>query len=207
VAASRQRIVVQLKKSGEASVSDLSQALGLTSVTVRHHLQELRREGLVGDPTPRRRQGPGRPEMAYRLLQHARVDLPRNYRELCACLVDELSGPVAAEALVGILARAGENLSHSWISQPETLMSSREGDVEAFLEARGYLPRWVRSGDDLRLQLANCPYHEIAQEVPAMCRFDEALVAGLMGTEVTLEASIAARGLVCSFLLAGEPSI
>lgn len=204
MAATRQRIIVHLKKSGEASVADLSQALSLTSVTVRHHLQELRREGLVADPTPRRRQGPGRPEMGYRLLPHARVDLPRNYRELCSCLVEELSGELAAEALADVLVRAGQDLSRSWRSQSDMSRPSRRERTERFLEARGYLPRWVQERDGLRLQLANCPYHEIAQRFPEMCRFDEALLEGLMDTEVKLEASIAAMGEVCSFHLAGD---
>jgi DeoR family suf operon transcriptional repressor len=203
---SRQRIIVQLKKSGEASVTDLSRALGLTSVTVRHHLQQLRRDGLVGEPSPRRRRGPGRPEMAYRLTQEARDDLPRNYEELCVSLVDQLSGGASTAALKDVLLRAGENLSRSSIAW-QAPGTSRTETAEAFLEERGYFPRLRQASDGLKLHLANCPYHEIARHVPEMCCFDTALVAGLTGTNVKMEASIAGGAAACCFLLAGEPSI
>lgn len=205
--ASRQRIIVQLKKSGEASVADLSRELGLTSVTVRHHLQELRRDGLVDEPTPRRRKGPGRPEMAYHLVAGASSDLPRNYHELCSSIVGQLAGQFPTEILTEVLAGAGQDLGRSARSHRTGRAGTLEAHVEAFLEERGYLPRWVRRGDDRRLHLANCPYHEIAQNTPEMCSFDKALVAGLMGTSVRLEASIAAGAPVCCFQLASEGAI
>jgi predicted ArsR family transcriptional regulator len=206
MAASRQRIIVQLKKSGEASVSDLSRELGLTSVTVRHHLQELRRDGIVDDPKPRRRRGPGRPEMAYCLTQEARVDLPRNYEELCASLVDQLSGEASTAVLERVLVGAGENLSRSSVAWRGS-GTSRVEWAEGFLAERGYFPRLRQASDGLRLHLANCPYHEIARHVPEMCSFDTALVAGLMGTNVKMEASIAEGAAACCFLLTGEPSV
>jgi DeoR family suf operon transcriptional repressor len=206
VVASRQRIIVQLKKSGGASVSDLSRALGLTSVTIRHHLQELRRDGVVDDPTPRRRKGPGRPEMAYRLIPGAVVDLPRNYAELSECLIQQLCDQVSTEALPDVLARAGESLGRS-SGALERQEGHRAEGAEAFLEARGYFPRWREGAEGLQLLLSNCPYREIAQHVPEMCCFDRALVAGLMGTNVRMETSIAGGAAACSFLLAGEQPV
>jgi DeoR family suf operon transcriptional repressor len=206
VTESRQRIIVQLKKSGEASVSDLSRELGLTSVTVRHHLQELRRDGVVDEPRPRRRRGPGRPEMTYRLTQQARLDLPRNYRELCFSLVDQLSGQATGVDLEEVLVQAAESLSRSSITWQASGRSRAEW-TEAFLEERGYFPKLRHTGDELKLHLTNCPYHEIAEHVPEMCCFDTALVAGLMGTNVKMEASITGGAAACSFLLAGEPSV
>ena len=38
---SRQHIVEILKRRNQASVTELSQALGLTAVTIRHHLDTL----------------------------------------------------------------------------------------------------------------------------------------------------------------------
>ena len=46
----RERILNILKERGQATVDDLSQELGLTAVTVRHHLDILRGEGLIASP-------------------------------------------------------------------------------------------------------------------------------------------------------------
>ena len=87
---SRQRVIEVLKRRGEASVSELSQALGLTPVTIRHHLDALMEEGVVSPPAARRKAGPGRPEMVFSLTHRADVLTPRNYGELCACLLSTL---------------------------------------------------------------------------------------------------------------------
>jgi DeoR family suf operon transcriptional repressor len=202
VTSSRQRIIIQLKKSGEASVSDLSRALGLTSVTVRHHLQELRHEGVVGSPKPRRRKGPGRPEMAYSLVPQARIDLPENYQELCTALVEQLSEKPLSGSLSDALIGAGHNLGDSFGAGEET-QATRADRIEAFLEKRGYFPRWSQEGAGPLLHLANCPYREIAEHVPELCSFDKALLASLTGTNVRLEASIAGGAATCCFHLAG----
>ena len=205
MAESRQRIIEHLKRLGEASVSDLSWALGLTSVTVRHHLQGLQRDHIVDDPTSRRRPGPGRPEMLYRLTPLAEVDLPDNYGELCACLVDRLQTSQPFETLRDVFFGAGERLGRANSPTPGVAPKVRAKAVEAFLEGRGYFPSWIHTADGLRLQLANCPYHKLASQTPVVCGFDTALLSGLLGTEVKLEASIAARQPVCTFRVTDDP--
>ena len=203
MASSRRRIILQLKKSQEASVADLSRALGLTSVTIRHHLQELLREGVVGSPRPRRRKGPGRPEMAYSLVPQARIELPENYQELCTALLEQLSDLPSKRALSEALIGAGENLGRAF-GGGEGARGAKADQIEAFLEERGYFPRWAHEGATPSLQLANCPYLEIAEHVPEMCSFDKALLAGLTGTNVRLETSIAGGAAACRFHLAEE---
>ena len=44
---SRQRILEHMKRAGEASVAELSRALRLTPVTIRHHLEALQGERLL----------------------------------------------------------------------------------------------------------------------------------------------------------------
>ena len=46
----RRQILDILKTRGSATVEELRQELGITSVTVRHHLVDMRAEELVGEP-------------------------------------------------------------------------------------------------------------------------------------------------------------
>jgi len=102
---SRLRLVEVLKRRNQASVTELSQALGLTPVTIRHHLESLLEDEVVSQPTPRRKAGPGRPEMVYALTPRAEALTPRNYGELCSCLVQALDHGSADPAHA--LAQAG----------------------------------------------------------------------------------------------------
>ncbi|NTU63973.1 MAG: ArsR family transcriptional regulator, partial [Chloroflexi bacterium] len=60
--ATRQRILEILKERGAATVEELGSDLDLTPVTIRHHLDILRNEGLIQAPKVKRRDAPGRPQ-------------------------------------------------------------------------------------------------------------------------------------------------
>ena len=51
----RKRILELLKEWGEASVSELAEALGIAPVSVRHHLDILQGQGLITVARVRRR--------------------------------------------------------------------------------------------------------------------------------------------------------
>ncbi len=56
--ATRQRILEILKERHTATVEELAKELELTPVTIRHHLDILRSEGLVQAPQVKRRDTP-----------------------------------------------------------------------------------------------------------------------------------------------------
>ena len=196
VADSRARILEFLKRHGSGSVADLSRGLGLTPVTIRHHLEALLADELVEAPVARRRPGPGRPEMAYRLTPAADPFLPRNYGELCACVVRTLQSE--PDSVVGsALGAAGAALGRSQLGRVGMGRMARRDVLLKTLESRGYLPSWQIDDDSPCLVLSNCPYLEVARESPGLCQFDLALVQTVLGTEVSLEASIAAHDPAC----------
>jgi predicted ArsR family transcriptional regulator len=190
---SRQRILHHLKRVGEASVADLSVGLGLTAVTIRHHLDALQADGLVSRPTARRKPGPGRPELIYRAAPAADRLMPRNYEELCSCLLASLSPKHAGADLELTLESIGAEFGRA----------NRPGDgmvgLRAFLERRGYFPSFEHSADSTVVELANCPYLELARATPALCHFDRALIGALLGTEVSVASRIVDPSPVCSF--------
>lgn len=192
---SRQRIIEVLKRRGEASVTELSLAVGLTPVTIRHHLDALLEEGVVSEPAPRRKPGPGRPEMVYALTGLAESLTPRNYGELCACLLDALSD-VALDS-DRLLAMAGEGLPNL-SPRPQR---SGVGSALGFLETRGYFPSVEHSDAGPAILLANCPYLEVARSHPQVCQFDIALLTRLVGAPVSVETSIALDDSFCRLRL------
>lgn len=196
---SRQRILHYLKKSGQASVAELSRSLALTPVTIRHHLEGLRSEGLVGKPVARRKPGPGRPEMMYRGTPAADTQMPRNYGELCGCLLENLRGPAGGGDLEAVLASVGTELGGR-----ETVPSGSNQlrFIKHFLEERGYFPSASQFEGRLRVELANCPYLEVARKAPALCHFDRALLEALFGRPVAMGGRIVVHQPVCTFEIA-----
>ncbi len=201
---SRARILEFLKRHGSASVADLSHGLGLTPVTIRHHLEALMADDLVEEPAPRRRPGPGRPEMAYRLSPSADSYLPRNYGELCACLVGVLDGEPGS-AVGSALAAAGASLGRSQVRRAGAGRGEGRRTLLAILERRGYLPAWDPAGEAPSLILNNCPYLEVARITPGVCQFDLGLITSVLGVGVRLEASIAEQDRACRFRMLEAP--
>jgi len=189
---SRSRIIEVLKRRRQASVTELSQALGLTPVTIRHHLDSLSEDEVVSEPVPRRKAGPGRPEMVYALTAHADKLTPRNYGELCSCLLQVLGG-ASIEPSTSLI-QAGAELGGRAQGRSNR---ARLPVLLDFLEARGYFPSAEMAGGDTLIVLANCPYHEVARAMPHFCSFDVALLERALDAKVTAEASIARHDPAC----------
>ncbi len=189
---SRQRILESIKQSGQASVAELSQALALTPVTIRHHLESLRSEGLVAEPAPRHKPGPGRPEMMYQVTPAANAYMPRNYGELCGCLIQAVGSAQTLE-LEGLLVEMGRELGSS------AGTAGQEAAAMIYLEERGYFPSLEENEGMIILQFANCPYLEVVQGAPSLCQFDRALVEALFGGEVEMLGRIVECEPVCTF--------
>ena len=196
---SRQRILHYLKKSGQASVAELSRSLALTPVTIRHHLEGLRSEGLVGKPVARRKPGPGRPEMMYRSTPAADTQMPRNYGELCGCLLENLRGTAGGGDLQAVLVAVGSELGGR---ENVPTGSNQLRFIKHYLEDRGYFPSATQVEGRLRLELANCPYLEVARKAPTLCHFDRALIEALFGRPVEMGGRIVQHQPVCTFDIA-----
>lgn len=192
---SRQRILEFLKKSGQASVAELSKALALTSVTIRHHLETLRAEGLVADPVARHKAGPGRPEMMYHITTAANKFMPRNYGELCRCLIQAVA-KTSTHEIEGVLVEMGNEMGSSADTMGKPLAA------KSFLEERGYFPSIEQDQGLIMLQLANCPYLEVAEEAQVLCEFDRALIESLFGRPVEMHGRIVDHESVCTFKIA-----
>jgi len=199
---SRQHIVEILKRRNQASVTELSQALGLTAVTIRHHLDSLMADEIVSQPVPRRRPGPGRPEMVYGLTPRADGLTPRNFGELCSCLLQ--AAGESADGQQALLEQAGRAMA-SRSTRPGG--HSSLASVVEFLEDRGYFPSVEEGEDGPAIVLANCPYLEVARAMPQVCQFDVALLQAMLGGTVVVQSAIARWEPNCRFTLQPERAI
>jgi predicted ArsR family transcriptional regulator len=197
---SRQNILEFLKRNGESSVAEISRALNLTTVTIRHHLEVLRSMGLIGDPSPRHKAGPGRPEMLYPLTVKAERRLPRAYDLLTTNLLLYMQRMITARKLENILARAGTSLGLEMLAGKQPGKATRIRRAQSFFEDSGYLPTVERSKDSVLLSLANCPYLEAARQTPLLCTFDRSVVQTLLDAQVTFKNRIALGDPKCTLI-------
>lgn len=179
----RQRIVEILKRKGSATVDELSESLGINSVTVRHHLDVLQSEGLICAPVVEHRSTAGRPQHKYALSGTAHKVFPKNYNGLANQLLDEIKSRHEAHEISLIFENMGRRLAaESLPPVAGETVKHRMNRVADFLNQKGYLAYWEKSDDGITLRTCNCPYSDLVSKHPELCAMDTSLIASLTGT-------------------------
>lgn len=177
----RQRILEILKMRGQATVNELTRELGLTAVTIRHHLEVLHRDGLIGAPQILRKPGPGRPQHIYRLAGEAENLFPKKYDRLTDALLEELEERFSTEELRAIVDGVAERMARQVPAEGD--FATRVGALLEFLNGLGYLATAEKEDNGYRIAVANCPYERVARQHALPCLVDTRLIARVTGVE------------------------
>jgi len=199
----RQKILEYMKQHGEATVDELSALLdNLTPVTVRHHLDVLRREDYVGAPEIRHRSSPGRPKYVYRLTEKAERLFPNNLQNMLTYLLDEMKNTMSTQQIKDILQGVAERMARSSIlpSDNET-MEARLGRLVAYLVEHGYMASWEQRPEGFVLLTSNCPYGGVSGKHPEMCSVDLNYISMMLGMTPKRLTHQAEGDAQCSFLV------
>jgi predicted ArsR family transcriptional regulator len=181
----RRFILEILKERKEATideiVAELSDRIGkITAVTVRHHLEILRGDGLVAAPSVRRRSAPGRPQYVYGLTERAADMFPNNYQGLASGLLEQIKDQLPAEQVEGIMNGIADQMITSAMI-PDAPLETRLEHAVTFLNNNGYTASWTRDRDGHVLSVVNCPYEQVACRNSEVCKMDKRLIEGLIG--------------------------
>jgi len=179
--ATRQRILEILKERAEATIEELGEALDLTSVTVRHHLDILRGEGLVEVPQVRRRATPGRPQYVYILTEAASDFFPKNYSNFASLMISEIRDRYGPAELDSILQGMARRIEKSIPGSLGGIFEERLTRVVDILNDRGYIAKWEKNGSGYCLRTNNCPYRDVSRDHTEACLMDMTLISDFLG--------------------------
>jgi predicted ArsR family transcriptional regulator len=179
----RDTILHAIKSRGQATIAELADFLGISPVSVRHHLSTLQAEGLVRSTEVRH--GVGRPHLTYTLTEAALERFPAKYVRLSERLLDELKTSLPSAAIEAMFARMAEGMVAEYATKLEgkTLEEKMELLVE-LLGAEGFMAQWNRTGETISLTEYNCPYIHIGQRHPEVCAIDQAVIQHVLSAEV-----------------------
>ncbi len=181
----RRHILEILKEHKEATIDEIVEALSdrigkITAVTVRHHLEILRGDGLVAAPTVRRRSAPGRPQYVYSLTERAADVFPNNYQGLATGLLAQLKSQLPPVQVNQILEGVADSMANQAVI-PDGPIDVRLEHVVTFLNKSGYAATWQEIDGGHVLSITNCPYEQVSCSNPELCKMDEKLIANLVG--------------------------
>jgi predicted ArsR family transcriptional regulator len=196
----RQRIVELLKERGQATVEELAEAVGLTQMAVRHHLNVLQGENLVATSSVRHKRQPGRPQQLYGLTESADELFPEGYYHLAGYLLDEIKCTLGADGLDKLLSRVADKMvAEAPSSHPGRSPEERLSRLTQFLRDKGFTARWGRDGNDYVIRLATCPYRQVAREHHQVCRLDMQIIKDMLNVEPIRVTCIASGDEYCAY--------
>lgn len=206
--ATRQRILEILKERGSATVEQLATELELTPVTIRHHLDILRSEGLVQAPQVKRRDTPGRPQHVYALTEAADAYFPKNYAGFTDMMLHEVRERVSPEEMTSILSGVATRMAvKAPSSLPNETMPQRMDRMVKFLNSQGYDSEWETTAGGFLLRTHNCPYHDVARGNVEPCVMDASLIGQLAGiTPKRVEWAFSGSNICTYFIKNGAES-
>ncbi|MDG0812003.1 helix-turn-helix transcriptional regulator [Cohnella rhizosphaerae] len=199
----RQQLLQTLRTGGGGSIASLSQALSITEMGVRRHIQALEREGLVEAETLK--QAMGRPVSIYRLTPRADDLFPKKYPQLALDLLGELDDDPAGEAIIGRMfaGRRDKLIARHKSAMAGATLEERVAELAAIQQAGGYMSHWERdgAGEHYTLYEYNCPIAQVAGKYREACRCEQQLFEALLGAEVNRTECIADGGAKCAYAI------
>lgn len=198
----RKRILEIMRTCEVCTVEHLASELTLTTVTVRHHLDILSKEGLVEMTETLRRDTPGRPQHSFQLTASAQERFPKNYQGLSVLMLDEIKDSLSANQLESMLQGMAVRMAAQAClpgadAQPEQRMNA----AVKYLNECGYAAEWAQEDEHFVLRTRNCPYHKVSKQHSELCNMDLMLVSQLLGAQPSRRERMTDGDHVCSYVI------
>ena len=190
---SRSRLqILDLLSRRPMSVEELAREVSLKTITVRHHVNMLKRIGLLEEHGEERRKI-GRPVLRYKSSQKPMsIQYPKRQYELLSRslvigLVDTVGRDGAGDALKEIGRRLGETLAREITNRNNVthwdLEAFKKYVVEEHLSDVGAVPEIIeQDSKKIRFRMHNCVFFELAKQYPDLIceKLDEGLMETLL---------------------------
>lgn len=176
----RLQIIKYLRGKEVATAIEISNALGVTSANIRHHLSVLKNEGVVQTIGQRPAAGRGRPTHLFSLTDRASRN---NLDILASAMIDEFINILSASEQK----KALERLANRLIKDPKIRtgnLPQRLFRAVNDLNEHNYQARWEAHAIAPRLILGHCPYAAIISDHPELCLLDANLIEQLINAPV-----------------------
>ncbi len=177
----RKRILQTLLARQHCTINEMAEAVGITPISVRHHINKLEAAGLVA--SKEERHGVGRPRRLYYLTEAGLEEFPSQYVRLTTQLLHQLKATLPAPMVSRIFTEMARHMADEWVPQIESQHlgpKERLQFVANLLNTEGFVVTWEEEDDHYVLRESICPYYHVGQEHPEVCVLDRTFVAALL---------------------------
>lgn len=181
-----------------ATISQLSEILAISEISVRHHLMSLEAEGVIA--SSEERHGVGRPRFVYHLTEKGFQNAPTNYIKLSDQALTTMKRFLGTDNLLELFKQIGRDFAEIYASSVSS--QDLEEKLEQFashLTQDGFIFSWTRSNEKYTLTTQHCPFHYLGQNHPEVCTINHALLESLIKHPISHDTSILRGDVACTY--------
>jgi DeoR family suf operon transcriptional repressor len=179
----RDTILRALRSQVNCTVKELANIVGISPVSVRHHLINLQAEGLV--EVEEVRHGVGRPHHTFSLTEEALELFPSRYFRLSNRLLEEIKESLPDEKLEQLLSGLAVSMAEDSTAHLQNLpLQGRVQGLVEILSEEGFDPEIKTEDGEIFIRVLSCPYLNLAREHPEICMIDQSFIANALSVPV-----------------------
>ncbi len=185
----REKILRTLLTHPNSAIKDLAEAVGINSISIRHHLTALEAENLI--TSAEERHGVGRPRLIYSLTEKGVEQFPTSYLRLTHRLLATLKNTLPEDQFLNIFHNIGKEIveKYDFDSENETY-EDRLNTIKKTLTNEGFIVDWKKKENVFYLTSLSCPYSKIGLDHPEVCKIDHAIISSFFSQPVTIKTCI-----------------
>jgi DeoR family transcriptional regulator, suf operon transcriptional repressor len=196
----RDRILQSLLKKPRSTINDLAEAVGINPISVRHHLGNLEKEGLVEGEEERH--GVGRPRLVYILTDEGMERFPTRYMRLTTRLIAQMKETIPGPMVSRLFGQMAEDLASEYTEDMKNLgMEERLDFVKDLLAEEGFTVEWEKKDNQYHIHETSCPYYQIGIAHPEVCTVDQTLISKMLALPVNKVQCILDGGAHCTYVV------
>lgn len=205
----RDAVIRLLQERGASTAADLASEVGVSTGSIRRHMDIMVAEGLLD--TELVRQQRGRPVTKYTLSEAGEEEtsgasysrlLDRIYPALASLSAAEVSGLDGGDLAELIFDRVGESMARQHAPRiTAEVFDERVQQVTDALHEEGILELVEQRDDLVVLRNTTCPVRSCAEGNHAMCDADRGVIEALLGMPVVQASTVASGGDVCEYVV------
>jgi DeoR family transcriptional regulator, suf operon transcriptional repressor len=169
----KQNILQDLLKQGQATAQQLAQDLNISKQAIRRHLNELEAAGLIIYQSVH--QGMGRPKHLYQLSESGRDRLtPQKYSEFAVAFLDTLAETAGKDQVSKILEKQWQRKAAEYRDRlGQGTLAQRIAKLVQLRKEEGYMAELhqvsPKKKQEFILVEHNCAISEVAESYPSIC--------------------------------------
>lgn len=182
----------------KATITQLSEKIGVSEISVRHHLMSLQAEGVI--TSTEERHGVGRPRFVYHLTEKGFQNAPINYLKLSEQALATMKRLLGADTLLELLTQIGRDLANSYANSLVPGDSDQNlAIITKNLAQDGFIFSWTRSEGKNTFTTHHCPFHYLGQSHPEICAINLALLESLIQHPLSHESCVQRGDMACTY--------